>query len=630
MTTIDPHDFNQPSLPPGFSDFHEPKVQVWENVTFADNYYQTVPSLERSSPLTPAGRDIPNLLGPDATGTAPGLKSPREGSRADWPTSDAPLLGAPDLAGFLGGRNNTSITDLSRAGFTQDDGLGGPHGRTLAWYAGTTNLNWSEFPQSQNGLSQNPIYRRLSDLHYQQLFDTNFRNAKPWYTPEYAGSAIGDANAPWEGIGTGWFYSVLGGGEDKRQYTNVERVPLDFDNTYDARLRGDYAVPTLFNGNFDAMANRFRQQDIPGWSFHNSAENASQQYLFDWKHIPSLADEYKTGVGYDYAHPNYALRLGAGLNEITHNRFVVPDWGVLRFDLHVPGTNSGTLDVTLTVDGRDYNLGQLSPNWPTIDLSTGNAINQIAYGEQGFETFQLDVPSELHGKVATLTFKSNSGAPIYLDDVFFKSEHLKFGNPTEARYTPEAPNTYRTNYLLEKPQYTVSYNDGTKGPNWVSWQLNSSWFGDAKRKNDFRRDTTLPSIWYKVRGEGDIGDKDNPASDGNSYSRGHMTPAEDRTRTAKDISATFLMTNMLPHNQNMNSSIWSTVERTSRNIVRSGRELYIIAGGDDSKATLTAGDSSTINVPDYAWKVILVLNSPGQSVSDVTRDTLAFAVYMPI
>jgi len=50
MTTIDPHDFYQPSLNlqlPGFistnfSDFYQPKVQVWNNVTWADNYYQTV------------------------------------------------------------------------------------------------------------------------------------------------------------------------------------------------------------------------------------------------------------------------------------------------------------------------------------------------------------------------------------------------------------------------------------------------------------------------------------------------------------------------------------------------------------------------------------------------------------
>jgi hypothetical protein len=61
MTTIDPHDFYQPSLPPFYQDFHEPKVQVWENVTFADNYYQTLGGANSLPTLTPNGRDLPHL-----------------------------------------------------------------------------------------------------------------------------------------------------------------------------------------------------------------------------------------------------------------------------------------------------------------------------------------------------------------------------------------------------------------------------------------------------------------------------------------------------------------------------------------------------------------------------------------
>ncbi|TAD95307.1 MAG: hypothetical protein EAZ96_26840, partial [Oscillatoriales cyanobacterium] len=93
---------------------------------------------------------------------------------------------------------------------------------------------------------------------------------------------LGAANAPNEGIGTGWFYSVLGGGLTKdpntgaitnlRPTNNVERVPLSFDNTAESRMRGDFAVPTLFGGNFDAVFNPrslFRNaisNAIPGWS----------------------------------------------------------------------------------------------------------------------------------------------------------------------------------------------------------------------------------------------------------------------------------------------------------------------------------------------------------------------------
>ncbi|MCC3422259.1 MAG: hypothetical protein JGK12_32365, partial [Microcoleus sp. PH2017_01_SCD_O_A] len=51
-------------------------------------------------------------------------------------------------------------------------------------------------------------------------------------------------------MGTGWFYSVLGGGLTKdpntgaianlRPTNNVERVPLSFDNTAERRMRGDF------------------------------------------------------------------------------------------------------------------------------------------------------------------------------------------------------------------------------------------------------------------------------------------------------------------------------------------------------------------------------------------------------
>ncbi len=68
-----------------------------------------------------------------------------------------------------------------------------------------------------------------------------------------------------KGIGTGWFYSVLGGGLTKdpntgaitnlRPTNNVEHVPLSFDNTAERRMRGDFAIPTLFGGNFDAVFN---------------------------------------------------------------------------------------------------------------------------------------------------------------------------------------------------------------------------------------------------------------------------------------------------------------------------------------------------------------------------------------
>src|SRR4051812_31830856 len=45
------------------------------------------------------------------------------------------------------------------------------------------------------------------------------------------------------------------------------------------------------------------------------------------------------------------------------------------------------------------------------------------------------------------------------------SPNLLLGNPSRA--TADASD--RANYLLEKPYFTLAYNDTTGTPNWVSW-----------------------------------------------------------------------------------------------------------------------------------------------------------------
>ncbi|NEP80635.1 MAG: DNA/RNA non-specific endonuclease [Okeania sp. SIO3C4] len=98
---------------------------------------------------------------------------------------------------------------------------------------------------------------------------------------------------------------------------------------------------------------------------------------------------------------------------------------------------------------------------------------QIDYGKKGFESFFIPVPDNLRGKTATIDLKLQSSGEkkpiVYLDNVLFQSNSLRFGNPTDARnYTPEG---YKNNYLIEKPQYTVSFNKTRNTPNWVSWEL---------------------------------------------------------------------------------------------------------------------------------------------------------------
>jgi endonuclease G, mitochondrial len=198
-----------------------------------------------------------------------------------------------------------------------------------------------------------------------------------------------------------------------------------------------------------------------------------------------------------------------------------------------------------------------------------------------------------------LLFLSSCG--ILTESSVSNSPHLKFGNPSNANQNN------LNNYLMEKPQYALSYNCSQGIPNWVMWQLNPSWLGSVDRSDNFRPDPDLPEGCQIV----------NPNDyRGSGYDRGHLTPSADRTKTQEDNSATFLMTNMIPQAPANNRGVWNELEQYSRQLVREGKELYIIAGGDGKKEAIAGGN---ITVPSHTWKIIVVLNSPNETITDQTR-----------
>jgi endonuclease G, mitochondrial len=193
------------------------------------------------------------------------------------------------------------------------------------------------------------------------------------------------------------------------------------------------------------------------------------------------------------------------------------------------------------------------------------------------------------------------------------SEHTILGNPSGAVHDINYP----TNYLMEKPQYVICYNNSKSEPNWVAWHLSSSWLGSAARQDDFRADTSLPAGWYQVQGT---------SYSGSGYDRGHMCPSADRTSTVANNSATFLMTNMLPQAANNNQGPWAVLEDSCRALVSKGCELYIYSGGYGSQGTINNGH---VNVPTYTWKVVVVLTSGDNDLGRVTTSTRVIGVWMP-
>jgi endonuclease G, mitochondrial len=192
------------------------------------------------------------------------------------------------------------------------------------------------------------------------------------------------------------------------------------------------------------------------------------------------------------------------------------------------------------------------------------------------------------------------------------SVHTTMGIPS-----PSSTSNWNS-YLSVKSGYVISYNSSRKVPNWVSWELNTSYLGSAPRQDNFRTDGTLPSTMPQAT----LADYS-----GSGYDRGHMCPSADRTKTTTVNSETFYLTNMVPQAANNNQGPWAQLENESRSLVQSGKQLYIISGGTFSAGSLSVGNG--VKVPDKTWKVIVVLDAPGQGPSAVTSSTRVIGVLMP-
>lgn len=198
--------------------------------------------------------------------------------------------------------------------------------------------------------------------------------------------------------------------------------------------------------------------------------------------------------------------------------------------------------------------------------------------------------------------------------------NLLLGNPSGATASLASPN----NYLIERPQYVLSYNRDRGIPNWASWQLQASWLGSLPRR-DFMPDASLPTGWYRVTPQDYTG---------SGFDRGHLVPAADRNKTANDSQAVFWMSNILPQAPENNRGPWEQLERYCRELAKQGHELAIVSGGagvggQGSKQRKTALGRGHVTVPAVLWKVVVVLPRPGVGIKGITTQTRVITVIIP-
>jgi endonuclease G len=189
--------------------------------------------------------------------------------------------------------------------------------------------------------------------------------------------------------------------------------------------------------------------------------------------------------------------------------------------------------------------------------------------------------------------------------------HLEFGAPAGSS---------TSDVRLSKNTHYISYNCSRGGPNWVSWNLNKTHYGDAPRSTSFYSDGTLPSGCYRVT----TSDYTN-----SGFSRGHMVRSEERTWSSEHNKQTFLMTNILPQYQDLNGGPWYKFEQYLQTQAQTNnKEIYVMAGGYSYSGTLLG--AGKVAIPRRNYKIALLMPyGQGLAQATTTGSIQVIAVDMP-
>ena len=145
------------------------------------------------------------------------------------------------------------------------------------------------------------------------------------------------------------------------------------------------------------------------------------------------------------------------------------------------------------------------------------------------------------------------------------SVHLQLGVATD-----DSP---ADDYLVVHAEFAESYNRYLNAPNWVSYRTTRSDFGAVERyAGDFYADTSLPAGYVRL---------EHADMNGSGFDRGHMLRSEERTETIARNYATFVMTNVLPQQADLNRGPWFDFELYVQRRVESfgaPMDAYEIAG----------------------------------------------------
>ncbi|WP_025139658.1 DNA/RNA non-specific endonuclease [Achromobacter sp. DH1f] len=174
--------------------------------------------------------------------------------------------------------------------------------------------------------------------------------------------------------------------------------------------------------------------------------------------------------------------------------------------------------------------------------------------------------------------------------------------------------------------YGVLYSAEAKSPIFAAEYLSPDRVFKAydrrSRSNDFRPDERIAR-----RGRASLEDYR-----GSGFDRGHLAPSADMD-TAEADSESFLLTNIVPQDPQLNRNLWAAIEKAVRALAKH-RPVYVVTGVIWEPNTSPTVGRGRVRVPAYLYKAVydpatragaayLVANAPNQAHRELTLAQLS-------
>ncbi|MGX9354809.1 putative Ig domain-containing protein [Roseobacteraceae bacterium S113] len=441
-----------------WDDFKDPNVQVWSNVDFADNYFQTsenesqsaldkyIPQARLIPVTTPNGSKIPTEK--DGKDKVPGPKN-------KFTTGEADI--------------ELNFTASKVPGFTQSDVFASPHTRVTSWYMGTADLDalyigGQAIPRTRgdaglninDGGSEGGFVRDLVSLVEQEFttlpyyavnprafsaswtqLDTHFKNYYKFAARTQTGTGQGTVRA--EATGSGFYFSTVARDPSvQKPDAQKKRTSIDFDNTEVDRPdlpKGVTrpAVPTIFNGDFshgtrqsmtdyilelfkagltDAIADRKKWQDV-AQEFKDGVRSAKGvKAAFDAAPtIPETLGRFP--LSYDL--PGWGMHGG-----IDHGNEDIDEGNSFTFDLFTAGGKGGIgLDGPVDITGLFLVNQNVSAQLISVLKTTFDALIKVLsnYLTNTFDQKQENKPEDVQRDNYHEELAKENGGTVFKDTI---------------------------------------------------------------------------------------------------------------------------------------------------------------------------------------------------------------------